>query len=54
MGYDIKKEPMAVKSIIGISAQETAISRHLNSLENLALICGVCGVSKEEIKKRSE
>jgi ABC-2 type transport system ATP-binding protein len=54
MGYDIQKESLFVKSIIGISPQETAISRHLNSLENLALICGVYGMSKEETKKRSE
>lgn len=54
MGYDIQEEPLAVKSIIGISPQETAISLHLNSLENLELICGVYGMSKEETKKRSE
>jgi len=54
MGYDVQKEPLAVKEIIGISPQETAIAGHLNAWENLALISGIYGLSKEETKKRSE
>lgn len=54
MGHDVQKEPLAVKEIIGISPQETAIAEHLNAWENVALICGIYGLSKEETRKRSE
>jgi len=54
MGHDIQKEPLAIKEIIDVSPQETAIAGHLNAWENLALICGIYGLSKEETRKRSE
>ncbi|HOP95710.1 MAG: ATP-binding cassette domain-containing protein [Dictyoglomaceae bacterium] len=54
MGHDVQKESLEVKEIIGISPQDTAIAGHLNAWENLALICGIYGLSKEETKKRSE
>lgn len=54
MGYDIKKDPLAVKGIIDVSPQETAIAGHLNAWENLTLMGGVHGLSKEETKKRAE
>ena len=52
-GYDITKEPFKVKELIGVSPQETAISEHLNSWENLSLIGRVHGISPAELKKRS-
>jgi len=54
MGRDIHKDPMAVKQIIDVSPQETAIAEHLNAWENLSLIGGIRGLAKEEVKKRSE
>jgi ABC-2 type transport system ATP-binding protein len=54
MGLDVQKESLAVKEIIDVSPQETAIAVHLNAWENLALICGIYGLSKEETRKRSE
>ena len=54
MGLDVQKESLAVKEIIDVSPQETAIAGHLNAWENLALICGIYGLSKEETRKRSE
>jgi ABC-2 type transport system ATP-binding protein len=54
MGRDIHEDPMAVKQIIDVSPQETAIAEHLNAWENLRLIGGIRGLSKEEVKKRSE
>lgn len=54
MGYDIIKEPFKVKGTIGVSPQETAISEHLNSWENLALIGKIHGMSSNEVKRRSE
>ncbi len=54
MGRDIHEDPMAVKQIIDVSPQETAIAEHLNAWENLRLIGGIRGLAKEEVKKRSE
>jgi len=54
MGHDIQKDAIAVKKVIDISPQETAIAEHLNAWENLSLIGGIHGLVKEEVKKRSE
>jgi len=54
MGHDIRKDPIAVKKVIDVSPQETAIAEHLNARENLSLMGGIHGIGKEEIKKRSE
>jgi ABC-2 type transport system ATP-binding protein len=53
MGHDINEDPMAVKQIIDVSPQETAIAEHLNAWENLRLIGGIHGLAKEEVRKRS-
>jgi len=53
MGRDIHEDPMAVKQIIDVSPQETAIAEHLNAWENLSLIGGIRGLAKKEVKKRS-
>ena len=47
-GRSICKETAAVKSLIAVSPQETAVARGLTVLENLELICGVHGFSKEK------
>ena len=44
----ITKDTLAVKSIIAVSPQETAIAKGLTTFENLELICGVYGFSKEK------
>jgi len=54
MGHDIQKDAIAVKKVIDISPQETAIAEHLNAWENLSLMGGIHGFAKEEVKKRSE
>jgi ABC-2 type transport system ATP-binding protein len=54
MGHDINEDSMAVKRIIDVSPQETAIAEHLNAWENLSLIGGIRGLAKEEVKERSE
>jgi ABC-2 type transport system ATP-binding protein len=54
MGHDIQKDPIAVKQVIDVSPQETAVSEHLNAWENLSLMGGIHGFEKEEVKKRSE
>ena len=47
-GYSIKKEPERVKALIGVSPQETAVAPNLTVSENLALICGVHGFTKDK------
>lgn len=51
-GYSIKKEIKQVKKIIGVSPQETAVAQNLSVEENLELICGVYGFSKEKTKRK--
>ncbi len=56
-GYSITKQPKQVKQLIGVSPQETAVAPNLSVKENLQLICGIHGFSKEKtnakIKKLS-
>lgn len=49
-GYSIIKQPEQVKQLIGVSPQETAIAPNLSVKENLELICGIHGFSKEKTK----
>ncbi len=54
MGYDINHQPFKIKEIIGVSPQETVLSEHLNSQENLNLIGKIHGISSGELKIRSQ
>ena len=47
-GKSICNEPAAVKKMIAVSPQETAVAPGLSVYENLALICGVHGFKKEK------
>jgi len=47
-GYSILREPERVKQRIGVSPQETAVAPNLSVKENLELICGIHGFSKEK------
>ena len=47
-GYSIVNAPVQVKQLIGVSPQETAIGPNLTVKENLELICGIHGFSKEK------
>lgn len=51
-GYSITKSPQQVKALIGVSPQETAIAPNLSVKENLALICGIHGFSKEKTREK--
>ena len=53
-GKSIKAEASLVKSIIAVSPQETAIAGALNVRENLELMCGAHGFSKEKTKLKVE
>jgi ABC-2 type transport system ATP-binding protein len=47
MGKSIRCDSAAVKSLIAVSPQETAVAPGLTARENLDLICGVHGFSRE-------
>ena len=51
-GYSITKEPERVKRLIGVSPQQTAVAPNLSVEENLKLICGIHGFSKEKTKAK--
>jgi len=48
LGKSIRREPAAVKSLIAVSPQETAVAAGLSVRENLELICGIHGFGKEK------
>ena len=52
-GHDIREDPLAVKRIIAVSPQETAIAEHLNAWENLSLMARLHGLTKEDTQRRS-
>jgi len=47
LGKSIRRDTAAVKALIAVSPQETAVAPGLTVMENLALMCGVHGFSKE-------
>jgi ABC-2 type transport system ATP-binding protein len=54
MGYDINREPYRVKEVIGVSPQETTLSEHLNSRENLSLVGHLHGIEPKKLKAWSQ
>lgn len=51
-GYSIVQDSKKVKELIGVSPQETAVAPNLSVKENLELICGVHGFSKEKTEEK--
>ncbi len=54
MGNSICNDGAAVKSLIAVSPQQTAVASGLSTLENLELMCGVYGFSGEKRKARMQ
>lgn len=52
-GASIVSEPAKVKRLIGVSPQETAVAPNLTVKENLELMCGLHGFSKEKRKQKT-
>ncbi len=52
LGKSIEKEPAAVKELIAVSPQETAVAPTLSVLENLKLMAGVHGFSRDKQGER--
>lgn len=53
-GYSITKETEQVKRLIAVSPQETAVAPNLTVKENLELICGIHGFSKEKTEEKTK
>jgi len=51
-GHSITEHSEQIKCLIGVSPQETAVAPNLSVKENLELICGIYGFSKEKTGKR--
>ena len=51
-GYSIRKAPEQVKRLVGVSPQETAVAPNLTVRENLELICGIHGFSREKTQAK--
>ena len=51
-GSSITENAGHVKSMIGVSPQETAVAPNLSVKENLELICGIYGFSKEKTQTK--
>ena len=51
-GFSISEQPEQVKQLIGVSPQETAVAPNLSVEENLKLICGIHGFSKEKTSRK--
>lgn len=53
-GHDVLKESGAVKSIVGISPQDTAVAENLTVYENLVFAAKIYGFSKGKAVERAE
>ena len=51
-GFSITRETGKVKCLIGVSPQETAVAPNLSVKENLELICGIHGFSREKTEMK--
>lgn len=54
MGHSVTTDSAAVKALIGVSPQETAVAPNLTARENLELMCGVHGFRREKTAQRLE
>ncbi len=53
-GHSVLRERAQVKQLIGVSPQQTAIAPNLTVKENLQLICGIHGFSREKARESIE
>ncbi|MEU3625236.1 daunorubicin/doxorubicin resistance ABC transporter ATP-binding protein DrrA [Amycolatopsis coloradensis] len=52
-GYDVVKNPMAVRSVIGLTGQYASVDEDLSGTENLVLIGRLLEFSRADAKKRA-
>lgn len=54
MGYDTQKEPQKVRSLFGLTSQDTSIDKDLSARENLMIFARLNGLSRKDAKVRTE
>ena len=54
LGRSVRTDPMAVKEVISVSPQETAVAPNLSVRENLELVAGLYGQGKREARRQAE
>lgn len=54
LGRSIVSDAPGVKELIGVSPQETAVAPNLTVKENLELMCGIHGFSRERQREKTE
>ncbi len=54
MGHSVSREPEAVKQVINLSPQETAVAPKLSVQENLELIARLYGASRMQARQKAE
>jgi ABC-type multidrug transport system ATPase subunit len=53
-GYDVARQPAAVRNRIGLAGQFAAVDDHLTGRENIAMIGRLYGLSRRETRARTE
>lgn len=53
IGKSVVTQSNQVKTLIAVSPQETAVAPNLTAAENLSLMCGVHGFSREKCKEKT-
>jgi ABC-2 type transport system ATP-binding protein len=53
LGHDVQKDPEAVKALIGISTQDTAVAENLTVEENLRFMAGIFGKDEDEATEKA-
>jgi ABC-2 type transport system ATP-binding protein len=53
-GYDVARQPAAVRDRIGLAGQFAAVDDHLTGRENIAMIGRLYGLSRRETRARTE
>ena len=52
-GFDIGKDPLKVKELIGVCPQDVAVYKFLTGMENLELFGNLHGMDRQELKERA-
>ncbi|MEV5407900.1 ATP-binding cassette domain-containing protein [Thermopolyspora sp. NPDC052614] len=53
LGYDVRREPMAVRSVIGVTGQFSAVDNYLSAEENLLLMADLWHLPKRRGRERA-
>lgn len=54
LGHDIRRESEQVKTLVGISPQESAVGGNLSVRENLEMLSGAYGMNRAESRARAQ